>query len=418
MTTHERSNAGVLIVAALAASYVLSQFYRVSNAVIAPELMRDLSLSPEAMGAITGLFFLAFAAAQIPAGILLDRYGPRRTMSYMLLIAVAGAVIYAMAETATELSVGRALIGIGCAPGLMGAFVILGRWYPPERFATLASLVFIFGGMGQMVATTPLSLASDALGWRGAFFGMAGVTAIAAVFLYLILRDAPPGHITHKSAPENIGTIARGLIAVFANRQLWHISALQFVCYASVLTVSGLWGGPYLKDVHGLDGSDRGNVLMAVNVAMIVGVLAYGRLERLIDSRKWTMIGGAVATAGILGILAALPSPSLLHVTALLMALGCSGSYFMLAHAHARHVIPDPLLGRGMTAQNMAVMGGVFVMQALSGLIIGTFAEPGTAAPAEAYRMVFGALALFTLAGLALYLPVQNVKPSQLADAQ
>lgn len=418
MTNNAKNTSGVLIVTALAASYVLSQFYRVSNAVIAPELMRDLSLSPEAMGAITGLFFLTFAAAQIPAGILLDRYGPRRTMSSMLLIAVIGAVIYAMADTATELSVGRALIGIGCAPGLMGAFVILGRWYPPERFATLASLVFIFGGMGQMVATTPLSLASDALGWRGAFLSIAVLTAIAAVFLYLILRDAPPGHTTRKSAPENIGTIARGLIAVFANRQLWHISALQFVCYASVLTVSGLWGGPYLKDVHGLDGSDRGNVLMAVNVAMIAGVLAYGRLERLIDSRKWTMIGGAVATAGILGILAALPAPSLWLVTALLMALGCSGSYFMLAHAHARHVIPDPLLGRGMTAQNMAVMGGVFVMQALSGLIIGAFAEPGTAAPAEAYRTVFGALSLFTLAGLAFYLPVQNMKPSQLANAQ
>lgn len=407
----------VLIVATLVASYVLSQFYRVSNAVIAPELMSELSVSPEAMGALTGLFFLTFAAAQIPAGILLDRFGPRLTMSLMLLIAVAGAAIYAAADDATDLSLGRALIGIGCAPGLMGAFVVLGRWFPPERFATLASLVFIVGGLGQMIATTPLSLASDAFGWRGAFWGIAGITALASVMLLLVLRDTPPNHESETKTPETITDIARGLVAVFANRQLWHISALQFVCYASVLTVSGLWGGPYLKDVHGLDGTDRGNVLMAVNVAMIVGVIGYGRLERMVDSRKWTMVGGGLVTAAILATMALLPDPSLTQMALLLMALGCSGSYFMLAHAHARQVIPDALLGRGMTAQNVAVMAGVFVMQFVSGFIIGAFADPGTAAPAEAYRAVFASLALFTLVGLALYLPVSNMKPSQLAQA-
>lgn len=406
------------MIAALVASYVLSQFYRVSNAVIAPELMQELSLSPEAMGAITGLFFLTFAAAQIPAGILLDHFGPRMTMSCMLLIAVVGAVIFALAGSATELSLGRALIGIGCAPGLMGAFVVLGRWYPPERFATLASLVFIFGGAGQLVATTPLSLASDAFGWRGAYLGVAVLTAFAAFFLYLGVRDAPPGHAAESRARESYGDIGRGLVAILANRQLWCVSAIQFVCYASVLTVSGLWGGPYLKDVYGLDGADRGNVLMLINIAMILGVLAYGRIERLVDSRKGTVIAGAIVTATVLAVLATVPQPTLWQVILLFVLLGAAGSYFMLAHAHARHVIPDTLLGRGMTMQNMAVMGGVFVMQTVSGLIIGTYAEPGTAAPPEAYRAVFGTLALFTLLGLAFYLPARDVRPSQLAKAR
>ena len=415
MTKADHKDTRSLMLVALVAGYVLSQFYRISNAVIAPELMRELTISPEAMGAITGLFFLTFAAAQIPVGILLDRFGPRRVMSGMLLIAVIGAIMFATAETAATLSLGRGLIGFGCAASFMGAFVVIGRWYPAERFATLTALVFTIAGLGQLLATTPLSITAEMLGWRGAFVAVAGLTALSALLIYAVVRDAPPGHIAHRAAEESFGDIGRGLVDVLRNRQLWHVSAIQFVCYSSLLAIAGLWGGPYLKDVHGLEGSARGNVLLALNVATLLGVNLYGRLERILDSRKWTMVGGGVVTAGIFALLAALPAPPLWLVTLLFVALGMAGSYFMLAHAHARQVVPDKLLGRGMTLQNMAVMGGVFATQAVSGLIVGMFTDPGAIAPPEAYRSVFAALALFTLAGLALYLPARNVRPSQLA---
>ncbi|MGI9383353.1 MAG: MFS transporter [Methyloligellaceae bacterium] len=403
--------------AVLCLGYVVSQFYRVSNAVIAPELMRDLSLSPEAMGAVTGIFFLAFAVFQVPVGVLLDRFGPRRVMSGCLLIAVAGAVLFALAPGAGLLTLGRALIGAGCAAGLMGSFIAIGRWYPPGRFAALTSALFTIGGIGQLMATTPLSVVSDAAGWRGAFLIIAGLTLGCAVLLFVFVRDAPPGHATQEAASESLTQIGRGMLDVLTNRQLWHVGAIQFVCYGSVLAVSGLWGGPYLQDVHGLDGAARGNVLLALNVAMLAGVIVYGRLETLVDTRKWTIVAGAAATAGVLGLLAALPSPALWQVTGLFVLLGATGSYFMLAHAHARGVLPDHVLGRGLTLQNVAVMGGVFVTQTVSGFVVGAFAEPGVAAPEIAYRTVFALLALFTLAGTLLYLPIRDIKPSQLARA-
>jgi MFS family permease len=167
----------------LCAGFLASQFYRVSNAVIAPELMRGLEISAEAMGIITGVYFLAFAVAQLPIGVLLDRFGPRQTMAGLFLLAVAGSVTFATASGFAGLVLGRGLMGIGCAAGLMGSLVAIARWFPPARFAFLSSLLFTLGGAGLLLATTPLAVVSAAVGWRGAFWLMAAVTAALAMLL-------------------------------------------------------------------------------------------------------------------------------------------------------------------------------------------------------------------------------------------
>ena len=156
MSRPERRQA-LQIYLVLCGAYVASQFYRVANAAIAPELMVELELSAEAMGGITGLFFLAFAAAQIPTGILLDRYGARRTMAGLFAVAVLGAITFAAANGGVALAIGRILLGFGCAAGLMGSMVVIARWYPEERFATLTAMLFVVGGGGTLLAATPLS---------------------------------------------------------------------------------------------------------------------------------------------------------------------------------------------------------------------------------------------------------------------
>lgn len=397
------------IYAVLCAAYVASQFFRISNAVIAPELMRDLALSPEAMGAITSVFFLAFAAGQLPAGVLLDRFGPRRTMSGLLCLAVLGALVFAMAESGTGLTVGRALMGLGCASGLMGALVVIGRWFPADRFATLSSGLFTVGGLGNLLATSPLAATSEAVGWRGSFAIMAAVTALLALLLFLVVRDAPPERPVVESTTETPRQIWQGLREVVANRQLWLICAIQFVCYSSLLTVAGLWGGPYLNDVHGLAGVHRGNVLLAMNVAILAGVMAYGPVERLIGSRKRTIAGGAVLTIAMLAALAGLSGLALWQATALLVLFGFVGGYVMLVHAHARAILPDRILGRGLTFQNIAVMVGVFVIQGISGFVVGAFDSANGAAPEEAYRAVFALLAALTFMALLFYLRIRDV---------
>ena len=411
------SGQAYLIYAVLCAGFLASQFFRVSNAVIAPELMRGLAVSAEEMGVVTGIFFLAFAAAQLPAGVLLDRYGPRRTMAGLFLVAVAGSCVFAMAQGVVGLAVGRGLIGLGCAAGLMGSLVAISRWFPPDRFAGMSSLLYTLGGAGFLLATTPLAWASATIGWRGAFWLMAAVTAMLALLLYAVVRDAPQRHTTRERAPETAGEIWAGLKAVMANRQLWYICAIQFVNYGTVLAVVGLWAGPYLNDVHGLDGVTRGNVLLVLNVAMLVGVMSFSGIERWINSRKWTIGGGALLSVALLLVLALSPNLELWVAATLLVLFGLTSAYIMLIHAHARAVLPDHLVGRGLTLQNLAVFLGVFVIQSITGFIVGGFGVENGAAPEAAYRAVFGFLAVVTLGAVAVYLRADDVRTRAEGDA-
>jgi sugar phosphate permease len=397
----------------LCAGYVASQFFRVSNAVIAPELMRTLAISQESLGVITGAFFLAFAAAQLPAGVLLDRFGPRRTMSALLVLAIAGSVTFALAEGAAGLVAGRVLMGVGCATGLMGSMVAISRWFPAARFAQLSALLFTLGGAGVLLATTPLAAIASSIGWRGAFWIMAAATGVLALLLFLVVRDAPPGHATEARRPESGAQIWQGLRAVLANRQLRYICAIQFVTYASVLAVVGLWAGPYYNDVHGVTGVARGNLLLVLNVATLAGVMAFSVVERWVNSRKWTIAGGAVLSILLLAVLAIVPGIGLVPATVLMVLFSLASAYVMLIHAHARAVLPDHLVGRGLTLQNLAAFLGVFVIQAASGFIVGRFAEAGGAAPEAAYRAVFGFLAAAIATALAIYLRTGDVRPRQ-----
>jgi sugar phosphate permease len=401
---------GIVIVAALCTGYVASQFYRSANAVIAPELMAELSISPESMGAITGVFFLTFALMQVPTGVLLDRFGPRIVMPALLMLAVAGALIFASGDSEGSLAAGRGLMGIGCAAGLMGSMVVFARWFPQDRFGTLAALIFSVGGVGNLLATTPLAAASEAIGWRGSFVGAAAITVGMAILLYAVIRDAPPGHPALARAPETARQVIAGLVRVLREKRLWYVSAMQFVGYPVLMTIGALWAGPYLTEVHGLDAIARGNVLLAINVAILVGVMVMGPLDRIFDTRKWIVAAAAAATMLILGLLTVLPAPTLWQATALLVLFGLVAPYQMVLHAHARAIFPEHLVGRGLTVQNSVAIGAVFLMQWISGIIIERFAD--AADPAFAYRLVFGFLGAITLLALLVYLRIEDAKPS------
>ena len=360
---------GLIIVAALCTGYVASQFYRSANAVIAPELMAELSISPESMGAITGIFFLAF---------------------------------------------GRGLMGVGCAAGLMGSMVVFARWFPQDRFGTLAALIFSVGGLGNLLATTPLAVASEAIGWRGSFVGMAAITVGMAVLLFAVIRDAPPGHPALSRKPESASQILAGLGQVLREKRLWYVSAMQFVGYPVLMTIAALWAGPYLTEVYGLDAIARGNVLLALSIAILVAVMIMGPLDRIFDTRKWIVVVAAVATAAVLAVLAAFPELPLWAAVALLILFGLVGPYQMVLHAHARAIFPEHLVGRGLTVQNTVAIGAVFLMQWASGAIVERFADASD--PSYAYRVVFAFLAAATVSALLVYMRIEDARPS-MADA-
>jgi MFS family permease len=205
-----------------------------------------------------------------------------------------------------------------------------------------------------------------------------------------------------------------GLIEVWRTPGLVPVLALHTFAYASMVTVLGVWGGPYLHDVHGLDGVTRGNVLFAMGIAQIVGLLAFGPLDRIFGTRKKIVIAGAALSVVAFGALALLSRPPIGLTVALLMAIPFLSSYSIVIVAQGRALFPDRLAGRGVTTVNMAQLVGATVLPALAGYIVAGIAGTavGAVVPESAYRAVFGMLAVGSFAGLMVYLRSKDSRPS------
>ena len=350
---------------------------------------------------------------QIPCGFFFDHYGPRRTVFGMLLLAVIGGAVFTLAPSWPVLLTGRALMGAGFGVMLIGSMVVISRWFPPDKFSTMAAMVMSIGLIGNLLATTPLAWAMGLAGWRVVLGAGVVFTAVAAVAVWRVVRDAPPGHPFLDRTPETAVDMLRGLGEVLRSPGLAFILIMNFCNYACTFTVQGLWGGPFLREVHGLSRIEAGNVLLGAVLAYQVGVLLFGPLDRILDTRKWIAIFGTVMIAGILGTLALVgQAPTWLAIGGIMLIGFVSASSTMLM-THGRAVFPDRLIGRGIATMNTCVMLGVACMQTLSGVILGQFAPLADGTRSEiAYRSLFGFMAVVLLLAVTIYSRVADVRPS------
>ncbi len=401
--------AAAVLLAMLAATTILSQFFRASTSVIGPELIRDLSLSPEALGFANGAFFIALLLPQVLVGVLFDRIGPRLTVSILSVLMVAGAFMHAAAESGAGLAAARFIVGLGCAGSFMSAVVLISRWYPRASWSMALSWVFALSQAGFFLAGLPLAAVSEWIGWRVAFCGMGIAAAIAGVLFFSLVRDHPPGHMPQKAEP--IGAL-KGLRQVLATPGLLRVLALFTVAYAAFASVMLLWAGPYLNDVHGLDALDRGRVLFGMALFQTVAGLAVGPLDRVFNSRKWVAVANAtVALAALVG-LAAVPGISTTSAIALLFLLSAASAYGSVLLTHIRSHFPDHLAGRGATTGNMAQLIGAALLPIITGFIPALFPYAGPGYAPIAYRWIFATLAIALAVGLAIYLTAKDSKPN------
>jgi predicted MFS family arabinose efflux permease len=382
----------------LCAAYVLSQFFRSFLAIVAPNLTRELGLGPGELGALSGMWFGAFAMAQFPIGWALDSFGPRRTIAGALLGAVAGAFVFAAASGFAAMMAAMALIGIGCAPVLMGSMFVFGRAYPPERFAVLSSLVLGIGALGVLAAATPLAYAVEAFGWRLSMAVIGALTAAATVAVFLLITDPP---LATRAAHQE-SSAWRDLVSIMRLRPLWPLFPLTFVAYAVVAAERSLWIGPYLLEVHRLDPIARGNGILAMSIAMSAGAIAYGPAERLLRSPKRTVMIGSLLAGAAFAVLGAVPALSTGAAVVLLSLVGGFGMTYGILMTHARAFFPEHLLGRGITFMNFIFIAGAGIVQAVSGLFMKTAAGSGVA-PADAFGHLHLAFGLMLLAATAVY---------------
>ena len=388
----------------------LSQFHRSALGVIAPELSADLALSPAMLGAANGMFFAAILVMQLPVGIALDRLGPRLVVAGLSVIAVLGLVLQGLATDGTTLLVARALIGIGCAASFMSAVVLCARWYAGGDMTLALSRVFALSQIGILLAGAPLAWLAGWLGWRDAFLISALLTGLAALAWWRLVQNDPPHKPAPARKPESLREALRGQFSIWRLPGLSRVLALHLVAYAAAATVIGLWAGPYLADVHGLDAKARGRALAAMGLAMPIGLLLVGPLEKHFFPRTALVTAGAALSALMLIGLALWPTPPLPVALGLLVGLIFFSSYPVLLVTEARGLFPDHLVGRGATTVNMAQLVGSALLPLLVGLVIGFFPIEEAVRPEAAYRAGFAVLAGSLLLGLAGWLLLPRTK--------
>ncbi|MEH7828603.1 MFS transporter [Gemmobacter denitrificans] len=377
-------------IACLFAGYVLSQFYRAFLAVLSPVLASDLGTTAEDLADASGLWFIVFAAMQVPVGAALDRIGPRRTAAALLLVGAVGAAVFATATAPLQIKIAMALIGVGCSPVLMSGYYIFARSYSPAVFGTLAGAMVGVGNLGNIGSSLPLSLAVEVFGWRGTVWGLAVLTAAIAGLVVAFLRDPPRVQVQADGS----------LFDLLAMRSLWPVFVMMALCYAPVAALRGLWVGPYYTDVFGATADEIGQVTLMMGMAMVLGSFAYGPLERLLGTRKWLVLGGnLIALAALIGLWL-WPLAGGWVTLGLLILFGFAGTSFPMVIAHGRAFLPAHLTGRGVTLLNLFGIGSVGLAQFATGRLSGRIAQPPAEAP---YLAIFLFFIIALAIGLAIY---------------
>ena len=386
----------------LALGYAISYFYRNANAIIEVDLVRDLGLGPADLGLLTSVYFISFAAFQLPLGVLLDRYGPRRTESILLLFAALGSILFAQAESLSGLIVGRLLIGLGVSACLMAAFKAYVLWFSSQRLAMINGLQMVAGGLGALLATIPLQNALSYTDWRGVFTGLAIITVFASVSLWMFL---PENQRTDDKLPS-LKLHLKEIGQVLRSRIFWGIAPLAAISSGANMAIHGLWMKPWLRDVTGLSADNAAQLLFAMTLTVIGGFLTLGiiaeRLSQLFDVHLMSIsVFGMTIFLFIQGtmIYGGIGSPLILVIL-----LGFFGTASVLVYAGYAKIFPKNLSGRVSTFLNLLVFIGAFILQWGIGAIIELWPPTDNGYDPESYQSAFGFLVILQAAGLMWYL--------------
>lgn len=408
-----RARAIAIMALPLGLSFILSMFLRSAAAVIAPEIRSELTLSPTELGALTAALFLGSAAMQLPAGLMLDRLGPRRTIAICQLVGAAGAGSMLIVSDAWGLALAWFAMGIGVAPIYMGVIVLYSRWVPRDRLATASAIAVATGGMGFLLSSAPFAAASVWLGWRLAMAATGGLALLFSILVFSLVRDRPRDMAPPEGPPETMADVLRGLLSVMRDRRIYLLAAMASLSFSTIMAVRSLWVGPFLNDAYDLGIGPLGDVVLLMSIGWVTSALMFGPMDRRFDTRRGVVsCGGLAMIVALLG-LAATGGHSLVVATIFLVMLGLSASFSSIIFAQARALMPDRLIGRTVSTINLFIWGSVSVVQVVTGAIIDLFpADAAGRSPTISYQAVFVALAGMVALALYAYRRVEDVPPS------
>lgn len=414
-------SAGLVLVGVLATIYMISQFFRNSIGVIGPDLAREFDLDARALSVLASIFFLSFALVQIPLGMAIDRYGPRAVILGTAVIVVVGSFYFALARSYGDLVAARLIIGLGCSSFLMAPLAIYASRFRPDGFATIVGVHVAGGNIGSLAATAPLAFAAATMGWRGAFLLVGVLACLAAALVFFLVREAPDARARRAKDRESASELLHGVAQAGRTPSFGRIFLLQLASYPAFAAILGLWSGPWLANVYGMPVEERGELLLAMVIGQIVGLFVWGSADRLFSSYKRPVIAGTILCVAALAIPAFAPL-SRDMLLPYMVFFGFVFGFSPLLTAHGRSLFPHRLIGRGLSLMNIASIGGVFVQQIVTGVIIGLFpyevVEGARVYPPLAYQAVFGFLSAQLALVLLVYLRAPDGHPGKAVQNQ
>lgn len=397
----------IRVFAPFALGYFLSYLLRVVNAVIAPDLIAELGLNAADLGLLTSVAFLAFAAFQLPVGVLLDRFGPRLTESALLLVAALGAVLFALADGLAGLLLGRALIGLGTSACLMAAFKAYVVWFPRARLPMVNGFQMAAGGLGALTGTVPVEAALGITDWRGLFVLFAALALVLAGVVFLVVPRR-----SGQAIETGLGPQLRGVARVFTSPLFWRVAPATVMPQASFLAIQSLWLGPYLTDVAGLAREDVATRLLGVATAMVTGYITLGTVTERLGRLGVPPV--AVAFSGIGGFALIQGAIQLTWPVAppwIWLLFGFFGTAGILPYAILAQNFPETLSGRVITGLNLLTFGCAFAAQWAIGAIIDLWpGAPGGGYAPEGYRAAFLVMLALQLVALLWFLGFRRAR--------
>ena len=377
----------IFIFLPFACGYFLSYLYRSTNAVLAPYLSNDLNLNAEQLGLITSAYFLTFGLFQLPLGVLLDKFGARKVQSILFLIAATGAISFSLGNDVWSLVTARGLIGLGVSGALMAAFKAFAVWYPKERLPLLIGLFMSAGGMGAIVASTPLEMALQITDWRGVYLFIGIVTIFVGVLIFFIVPEKQENNYNEKALP-----VLKVLKHIYTSYAFWRIGPLSGIAGGTGLAILGLWAGPWLSDIGKFNQNEIANILFISTIMMTIGTTSLGIITdylRKFNISPVGVMGGALfifiipLTIITFGIMPKAIWPwVILSITSLAATL---------AYAGLSQHFPTSYAARASTAINLICFLMAFIAQYAIGFIM-QLVEPGKQSgySIKAYQAGFG----------------------------
>lgn len=382
------------VFAVVAAAFFLAFLSRYATAVIVPDLERSFGIGAAEIGLLGATYFWAYAVMQPPAGLLADSIGPRRAVTGFLLLAGGGTALFALAAHFPLALVGRTVSGFGAGIVYVCGTKLFARWFGPRDFGPVTGAFAAVGNAGGLTAAGPFAAAIAALGWRGSFVTLALLLVVAAVAVWWLVRDWPPGggpEPGHASLLAGAGTVLR-------HPNTWLLGLHAFISLGVTASMQGLWTVPFLADVYGMDRTAAANALTLWAVGLMVGTPLWGYVaDRLARSRRGVLLLATVLHAAMWALLvwrtADLPRPL---VVALLFWGGLTGGAWVPAYAQLKDSLPSEVAGTAVGFLNFAFFAGAAAFQQITGLMLGT----GDHRAPDAYRTVFAFFLAALLVGL------------------